>query len=85
MKTFLKGAVAALVLASATVGAANAAVSFYVGPDGARVGYTQGSYYDRLHHRHVYTYPNDWRTYHHPMDWYRTHNEWYHDRDWYRR
>ena len=54
--------------------------------DGARIGYTQGYYYDRYHHRHMYRYPSDWRHYHHPIGWYRTHHNWYRDGDdWYRR
>jgi hypothetical protein len=87
MRTLTKAALLALALVG-TAGAANAAGSFgfYLGPDGARIGYTQGYYYDRDHHRHFYRYPNDWRRYHHPMGWYREHPNWYRDGDdWYRR
>jgi hypothetical protein len=90
MKTLIKGAVAALALAGASLagaGSANAqnGVSFYVGPGGVHVAYSNGYYFDRYHHRHFYRYPTDWRAYHHPMGWYRTHSGWYRDNDWYRR
>jgi hypothetical protein len=85
MRTLTKAALLALALAGAS-GAANAqSFGFYIGPDGARIGYTQEYYYDRYHHRHMYRYPSDWRTYHHPLAWYRTHPYWYRDHDWYRR
>ena len=85
MRTLTKAALLALALAG-TAGAANAqGFGFYIGPDGARVGYTDGYYYDRYRHRHHYRYPSDWRSYNHPMGWYRTHQYWYRDRDWYRR
>jgi hypothetical protein len=84
MKTLIKGAVAAIALAGASlagVGAANAhnGVNSYVGPGGVHVAYSTGSYWDRYHHRHFYRYPADWRAYHHPMAWYRMHRDWYRD------
>jgi hypothetical protein len=91
MKTLIKSALVALALAGASLAIppapANAAGSFgfYVGPDGARIGYSQGYYYDRFHRRHAYNYPRDWRAYRHSRAWYRTHPNWYQDRDWYRR
>jgi len=81
----IKGAMVALIFAGASLGSANAATRFYVGPDGVRVAYSQGYYYDGRHNRHMYRYPSDWRTYRHPMRWYRDHTAWYRDSDWYRR
>ncbi|HMI95779.1 MAG TPA: hypothetical protein VK479_04655 [Micropepsaceae bacterium] len=85
MSTLIKGAIVALALTGATMGTANAAARFYVGPDGVRVAYSEGYYYDSRHHRQMYRYPADWRRYHHPQRWYREHREWYRDSDWYRR
>lgn len=90
MKTLLKSAIVAIALTGASLAGASApanaaGIGFYVGPDGARIGYTQGYYYDRYRHRHMYRYPRDWRNYGHPLGWYQTHREWYRDRDWYRR
>jgi hypothetical protein len=91
MNTLIKSAVVAAALAGATaVGLATPASAagsfgFYVGPDGARIGYSEGYYYDRGHRRHFYRYPRDWRNYGYPLSWYRTHPYWYRDRDWYRR
>jgi hypothetical protein len=44
MKTLIKGAIVAIVLAGASLGTANAATSFgfVVGPNGAQIGVTQG-------------------------------------------
>jgi hypothetical protein len=86
MKTLLKSAVVALTLVGASMGAANAQASFgfVIGPDGARVAVTQGYYYDRDHYRHFYRYPSEWRRFHHPMGWYRNHDYWWRDHDWYR-
>lgn len=85
MKNLVKGALVALALSGATIGTADAAARFYVGPDGVRVAYQEGYYYDGRHNRHAYRYPADWRRYHHPQRWYREHREWYRDSDWYRR
>jgi hypothetical protein len=86
MKTLIKGAIAAIALAGITVGTADAATSFgfVVGPDGARIGVTQGSYYDRYHHRHYYRYPREYSRYGHDLRWYRDHPRWDRDRNWYR-
>lgn len=59
-------------------------VDIQAGDMGFSIG--NGHYYDRRHHRREYTYPSDWRTYHHPRSWYRHHSQW-NDRDhgdWYR-
>jgi hypothetical protein len=91
MKTLMKSAIVAFALAGASMAGTTApaqaagSVNFYVGPDGAHIGYSEGYWYDRRRHRHAYRYPNDWRTYRHPLSWYRTHRNWYRDRDWYRR
>jgi hypothetical protein len=92
MKTLIKSVIVALGLAGASMATmavtgtpANAASSFgfYFGPDGARIGYSEGSYYDRYGYRHYYRYPRDWRRYHRPLGWYQSHPYWYRDRDWY--
>ena len=59
-------------------------VEIQAGDLGFSIG--NGHYYDRHHHRQDYTYPSDWRRYHHPREWYRDHSQW-NDRnhnDWYR-
>lgn len=90
MKTLFKSAIVALTMAGASLAMtgspANAATSFgfYVGPDGARIGVTEGYYYDRYRQRHYYRYPRDWRRYDRPLSWYQTHPYWYRDRYWYR-
>jgi hypothetical protein len=86
MKTLIKGAVAAIALAGITIGTANAAASFgfVIGPDGARIGLSQGYYFDRAHHRHYYTYPREYGRYGHDLRWYRDHPRWNRDRHWYR-
>ncbi len=90
MKTLLKSAAIACVLAGAsfagtTASARAAGVHFYVGPGGVHVGFREGYWYDRGHRRHLYRYPEDWRRYRHPLGWYRSHPYWYRERDWYRR
>ena len=89
MKTLVKGAMAALILAGATTagaGAASAAVNFFVGPNGAHVAVTNGYYYDARHRRHAYAYPRDYNSYGHPLAWYRAHPHWRepNHHDWYR-
>ena len=91
MYASLKGTV----IAAALIGVAFSAVPASAQRDGARVeiqtgdlGFSigNGHYYDRHHRRQDYTYPSDWRTYHHPRSWYRGHSQW-NDRnhgDWYR-
>src|SRR5256885_16020767 len=74
MKTLIKGAIVALAVTGASMAItaspspANAAASFgfYVGPDGARIGYSEGYYYDRYGYRHSYRYPREWRRYQSP-------------------
>jgi hypothetical protein len=89
MKTLFKSAIVALALTGASMAItgtpANAAASFgfYVGPDGARIGFSEGYYYDRYGYRHYYRYPRDWRRWHRPLGYYQTHPYWYRDRDWY--
>jgi hypothetical protein len=59
-------------------------VEIQAGDLGFSIG--NGHYYDRHHRRQDYTYPSDWRRYHHPREWYRDHSQW-NDRnhgDWYR-
>jgi hypothetical protein len=91
MNKLLNGAVIALGLAGAPLAAAIPAgaadiVGVQVGPVGLGFTVGNGNYYDRDHHRQSYTYPSDWRTYHHPQNWYRSHPQWndQHGADWYR-
>ena len=83
----------ASIIAAALIGVAFSAVpasaqrdrvEIQAGDLGFSIG--NGHYYDRHHHRQDYTYPSDWRRYHHPREWYRDHSQW-NDRnhnDWYR-
>jgi hypothetical protein len=62
----------------------NGHVVIQAGDVGVSIG--NGHYYDRHHHRQTYSYPSDWKAYHHPQSWYRGHSGW-NDRnqaDWYR-
>ncbi len=61
-------------------------VGVHVGDAGLGFSVGNGHYYDRHHRCMAYSYPSDWRTYHHPQSWYRSHSHW-NDRDhgdWYR-
>jgi hypothetical protein len=91
MYRVMNGAIIALGLATATLVAAapvsaEEVVGVHVG--GAGLGFTVGNghYYDRDHHRQAYTYPSDWKTYHHPQSWYQSHRGWNDQKnhDWYR-
>jgi hypothetical protein len=75
----LAGAALAVVPASA-----GEIVGVQVGGVGVAIG--NGHYYDRHHHRQDYTYPSDWKSYHHPQSWYRSHDQWNNQQhaDWYR-
>jgi hypothetical protein len=90
MHKMLNGAVIALGLATMALAASPAIAEEVVGVHvgGVGLGFTVGNghYYDRDHHRQAYTYPSDWRTYHHPQNWYQSHARWndQKDRDWYR-
>ena len=91
MYTSFKGAVIAAALIGVAFSAAPASaqrdrghVEIQAGDLGFSIG--NGHYYDHHHHRQDYTYPSDWRRYHHPRAWYRDHSQW-NDRshgDWYR-
>jgi len=90
MHKIISGTIITLGLAGAifatAVPASAAGASIHVG--GGGVGFTVGNghYYDRHHHRQSYTYPSDWKAYHHPQNWYRSHPQWNdeHGSDWYR-
>ncbi len=88
MNTLLNGAIIALGLAGAVFAVATPVsaaelVGVHVG-----LGFTVGNghYYDGNHRRQAYTYPSDWKTYHHPQNWYRSHPQWNNQggSDWYR-
>jgi len=88
MRNFLNVTLAVVCLASASFmavpAAAREAIDMRAGDLSISVG--NGHYYDRHHHRQSYTYPSDWKSYHHPRSWYRGHSQW-NDRnhaDWYR-
>ncbi len=87
MKTIIRNALVALALGGAAIvgtGNANAAgsIGFFIGPNGVHLNYSTGYYYDRFHRRHIYRYPVEWARYPYPLNWYRTHPDWYRDRDW---
>ena len=91
MYKLLNGAIIALGLATATLAAAGPAgardvVGVHVGDVGLGFTVGNGHYYDGHHHRQAYTYPSDWKSYHHPQSWYRTHTQWNDQKnpDWYR-
>lgn len=90
MNKLLNSAVIALGLTTApymvAVPANAAVIGAHVGPIGLGFSVGNGHYYDRHHHRQAYTYPSDWKTYHHPQSWYRSHPQWndQHGSDWYR-
>ena len=91
MKTVLKGTVIALGLTGAMLVAASPAsaadVGIRIGGAGVGVQIGNGHYYDSHHRRQSYNYPSDWKTYHHPQTWYRSHQQWNDQsgQDWYRR
>jgi hypothetical protein len=81
MYKVLSGTVLALGLAGAAFLATSPAVAaevvgVHVGPVGLGFGVSNGHYYDRDHRRQAYSYPSDWKTYHHPQSWYRSHSQW---------
>lgn len=91
MRKLLNGAIIAIALAGASLAAAipaNAAeiVGVHVGPIGVGLAVGNGHYYDSHHRRQNYSYPADWKTYHHPQSWYRSHPQWNdpHGHEWYR-
>jgi hypothetical protein len=90
MNKIINGGLAALSLALACTAAAPAFAADRVGVQigGVGLGFTVGNghYYDSRHRLQAYTYPSDWKAYHHPQSWYRTHRNW-NDKnrsDWYR-
>jgi len=86
----IKGVIIAVGLAGATFTAVVPADAANVGVqvNGVGMGFTvgEGHYYNNRHARQAYTYPSDWKTYHHPQRWYRSHPRWndQHSSDWYR-
>jgi hypothetical protein len=91
MNKLLCGAIIALGMAAVPVAAtlpASAAdvVGVHVSPGGLGFTVANGHYYSRHHRRESYTYPSDWKAYHHRQRWYRRHHEWnnQHSPDWYR-
>ena len=91
MYKMLNGTIIVLGLAGATFavpGPARAEELVGVHVGGVGLGFTVGNghYYDSDHRRQAYTYPSDWKTYHHPQAWYQTHSQWNDQKnhDWYR-
>ena len=80
MNKIFKGGLAVLGLALASTAAmpAFAAESVGVQVGGVGLGFSVGigHYYDSHHRRQAYTYPSDWKAYHHPQAWYRSHPQW---------
>jgi hypothetical protein len=72
----------------AAIAPASAAEVVGIRVGGVGLGFTVGNghYYDSDHRRVAYTYPSDWKSYHHPQSWYRSHPQWNDQKqhDWYR-
>ena len=92
MRSAFIGSILAVGLATApilTINPASAAevVGVHVGGVGLGFKVGNGHYYDRNHRRRSYTYPSDYKTYHHNQSWYRSHRNWNDENhaDWYRR
>jgi hypothetical protein len=89
MFRIISGAVIAIGMTGAVFVApasATEVVGVHVGDIGLGFAVGNGHYYDRHHHRMAYSYPSDWKTYHHPQSWYRSHPQWndQNNHDWYR-
>ena len=91
MFRFLSAAAIALALVGGSLAAvapatASEVVGVHIGPIGLGFKVGNGHYYDRDQRRQEYSYPSDWRTYHHAQSWYRNHPHWndQNDHDWYR-
>jgi hypothetical protein len=88
MFNIIRGPLAAALLLgvslAATAPVSAAVVGVQLGGVGISVG--NGHYYDRNHHVRSYSYPSDWKAYHHPQSWYRSHSSWNdaNSRDYYR-
>jgi hypothetical protein len=85
MKKLFGVSIAALAFAGSMLGAAEPVsaqdqMRVHVGDGGLGFTVDNGRYYDRHHRRHYYSYPSDWRSYHHDRSWYRSHARW-NDRD----
>jgi hypothetical protein len=78
MFNVIRGSLVAVLLAGASFAvsapASAADVGVSVGGIGISVG--NGHYYDAHHHRQAYSYPADWKSYHHPQSWYHSHSSW---------
>jgi len=51
-------------------------IGVHVGDVGLGVNVGNGHYYDSHHRRQTYSYPSDWKSYHHPQSWYHSHSSW---------
>jgi hypothetical protein len=75
-----RGALSLALLAGASLAvaapASAAGVGIHIGGAGLGVTVGSGHYYDEHHHRQAYSYPSDWRAYHHRQSWYRSHRSW---------
>jgi hypothetical protein len=85
MKNLFGVSIIAFAFAGGILGAASPAsaqdqVRVHVGDAGLGFTVDNGHYYDRHHRRQYYSYPSDWRSYHHDRSWYRSHARW-NDRD----
>jgi len=85
MKKLFGVSIVALAFAGGMLGAAGPVsaqdrMRVHVGDAGIGFSVDNGHYYDRHHRRHSYSYPSDWRSYHHDRSWYRSHARW-NDRD----
>ena len=80
MFNIVRGSLALALLTGASLALAvpdsAADVGVHVGGLGLGISVGNGHYYDRHHHRQAYSYPSDWKSYHHPQSWYHSHSSW---------
>ena len=63
-----------------------ARTGYYPGPASSRIPYATGYYMNERNRRTAYTYPQDYRRYGRPLNWYQGHSNWKNPnhQDWYR-
>jgi len=77
MRNLLNVSLTVACLVGASFAAVPAVARDVIGVQGGDLGISvgKGHYYDRHHHRQSYTYPSDWKSYHHPQSWYHGHSQ----------
>ncbi len=80
MFNIVRGSLVLALLAGASLAVAAPAsaadVGVHVGGLGLGITVGNGHYYDSHHRRQAYSYPSDWKAYHHPQSWYHSHPSW---------